>query len=1038
MATTTTTKKPSKLNRLFTNTKKTVTIISSSSSEEAARHSNNDDASLSTMNNEKQQQQQSSNDHLRELCARLQRHVEIRDRTYHLKTHRQCFVGSEAVDYLVKTELVPTRVRAVRAMNDIMTTFGTIVHVAAADHRGGGGNNDKPFIDGYHFYRFVTEEMDTDALLTTTFQRMSSAIVGGGSLPSSFEIMQEHGESSGSPSTATGGKGGGDGGDDRVLKMDKYGFLLDEKEERGSTKTGVDVTTATTTTTTTKINIHQLKAEAKKWDSLLGKASAKTNKHHPNNNNNGRHRVSHGGGNGGGGGGGEGGIRFDLNYSTNPSKVKHRTRRGLPDGMRRRAWTTITGVDLIVKSCPSMYEGLVNKAREEYDRFHRDACAMNDNNCSSLSNNDNDSVNAMGIVLETIDRDINRTYPKHYLFSSAGGLEESNNKDDDDAHEESTATESGSEVEHVIDHCVDEDDDNDEVGGDIDNVRDNANKEKIMFDESMDALITNISCGDCNGTTTQRRATLDSVRSGESEISGATSENDSVHIRATLPVEELRMGQGQSSLRRVLRAYSMYDTDVGYCQGMNFIAAMFLTFLTEEESFWLLVVVMNEEPYKLREMFGEDMAGTHEVLYIAEKLIAQFLPKLSKQLEIETIHVSMFLTSWLMTVYASTFPFDLVVRVWDSFLVEGWKVVYRVMLSLLDHASQDLKGLRFEQILNYFRDFPSKIDGKKIMMNSFKIPLKSKHIQNHVLQWRRQQAAADNSAKLKRIISGESMNSGIASVFSNGSKDNVKGYIRRQRIGGEVSIEKLSVLLNKDEGRLMRQIEIEDLSEMLLPVLKLYKFAVMLHNVLSTEECSELIDRAEEKGFKDAKKFDVQTKSVQRMCTRHELDFPDLAEELYKQITHALKGTPFEPKLKLAPPTYWSKEGIPHMVGLNEHLRLDKYKHGQFYRAHTDASFVRSNIGLGGVGDMSCMSVYIFLNQNYKGGLTTFRSDESRHLDIQPRTGSMLIFEHDILHEAQSVSKGKKYLLRTDIMYSSHSDDSKNSVVSGTTQTEQL
>lgn len=46
---------------------------------------------------------------------------------------------------------------------------------------------------------------------------------------------------------------------------------------------------------------------------------------------------------------------------------------------------------------------------------------------------------------------------------------------------------------------------------------------------------------------------------------------------------------GQAALRRVLRAYSVYDRDVGYCQGMNFIAGMFLTFMTEEESFWLLV-----------------------------------------------------------------------------------------------------------------------------------------------------------------------------------------------------------------------------------------------------------------------------------------------------------------------------------------------------------------------------------------------------------------------------------------------------------------
>ena len=49
--------------------------------------------------------------------------------------------------------------------------------------------------------------------------------------------------------------------------------------------------------------------------------------------------------------------------------------------------------------------------------------------------------------------------------------------------------------------------------------------------------------------------------------------------------EALGIGEGQGALRRVLRAYSLYDTEVGYCQGMNFIAAMFLTFLSEEEAF---------------------------------------------------------------------------------------------------------------------------------------------------------------------------------------------------------------------------------------------------------------------------------------------------------------------------------------------------------------------------------------------------------------------------------------------------------------------
>ena len=46
---------------------------------------------------------------------------------------------------------------------------------------------------------------------------------------------------------------------------------------------------------------------------------------------------------------------------------------------------------------------------------------------------------------------------------------------------------------------------------------------------------------------------------------------------------------GPAILRRVLRAYSFYDEEVGYCQGMNFIAAMFITYMSEEEAFWLLV-----------------------------------------------------------------------------------------------------------------------------------------------------------------------------------------------------------------------------------------------------------------------------------------------------------------------------------------------------------------------------------------------------------------------------------------------------------------
>jgi hypothetical protein len=48
-------------------------------------------------------------------------------------------------------------------------------------------------------------------------------------------------------------------------------------------------------------------------------------------------------------------------------------------------------------------------------------------------------------------------------------------------------------------------------------------------------------------------------------------------------------GYGQDSLRNVLTYYAVFDKEVGYCQGMGFIAAMFLTYMPEEDAFYTLV-----------------------------------------------------------------------------------------------------------------------------------------------------------------------------------------------------------------------------------------------------------------------------------------------------------------------------------------------------------------------------------------------------------------------------------------------------------------
>eukprot|EP00970_Alexandrium_tamarense_P001903 scaffold249_cov186-Alexandrium_tamarense.AAC.1 len=148
---------------------------------------------------------------------------------------------------------------------------------------------------------------------------------------------------------------------------------------------------------------------------------------------------------------------------------------------------------------------------------------------------------------------------------------------------------------------------------------------------------------------------------------------------------------------------------------------------------------MNEEPYEMRELFLENMAGTHKSLFVADKLIQKLLPKLAYHFKRESIHISMFATQWVMTIFASTFPFDLVARVWDSFIVEGWKVVYRITLALLDYATPELLELSIEEVFDYFREFPQKIDGQAIINASLNIPLKNKLIRKYTDEWNKVQ-----------------------------------------------------------------------------------------------------------------------------------------------------------------------------------------------------------------------------------------------------------------------------------------------------------
>ncbi len=100
------------------------------------------------------------------------------------------------------------------------------------------------------------------------------------------------------------------------------------------------------------------------------------------------------------------------------------------------------------------------------------------------------------------------------------------------------------------------------------------------------------------------------------------------------------------------------------------------------------------------------------------------------------------------------------------------------------------------------------------------------------------------------------------------------------------------------------------------------------------------------------------------------------------------------------------------VLGLNERWRFYRYDVGQTFAAHYDGAFRRAN------GEHSQVTFMIYLNDGFEGGATKF---DLRYpfgeLSIEPRAGMALLFLHHLRHEGAPVERGRKYVLRTDIMY---------------------
>uniref|UniRef100_A0A8C7CCP4 Ecotropic viral integration site 5 like n=1 Tax=Oncorhynchus kisutch TaxID=8019 RepID=A0A8C7CCP4_ONCKI len=203
-------------------------------------------------------------------------------------------------------------------------------------------------------------------------------------------------------------------------------------------------------------------------------------------------------------------------------------------------------------------------------------------------------------------------------------------------------------------------------------------------------------------------------------------------IARTYPEHEFFKGQdslGQEVLFNVMKAYSLVDREVGYCQGSAFIVGLLLMQMPEEEAFCVFVRLMQE--YRLRELFKPTMAELGLCIYQFEYLLQEQLPELNVHFRSQSFHTSMYASSWFLTLFLTFLPMPVATRIFDIFMYEGLEIIFRVGMAILQYNQTDLIQLDMEGMSQHFQKvIPHQFDScpDKLILRAYQVKYNPKRM----------------------------------------------------------------------------------------------------------------------------------------------------------------------------------------------------------------------------------------------------------------------------------------------------------------------
>uniref|UniRef100_H9GM74 Rab-GAP TBC domain-containing protein n=2 Tax=Anolis carolinensis TaxID=28377 RepID=H9GM74_ANOCA len=177
--------------------------------------------------------------------------------------------------------------------------------------------------------------------------------------------------------------------------------------------------------------------------------------------------------------------------------------------------------------------------------------------------------------------------------------------------------------------------------------------------------------------------------------------------------------EGIQKLRNVLLAFSWRNPDIGYCQGLNRLAAIALLYLEQEDAFWCLVTIV--EVFMPRDYYTKTLLGSQVDQRVFKDLMGEKLPRLAAHFELHRVDYTLITFNWFLVVFVDSVVSDILFRIWDAFLYEGPKVIFRYALALFKYKEEEILKLQDSMsIFKYLRYFTHTVlDARKLLGIAF-------------------------------------------------------------------------------------------------------------------------------------------------------------------------------------------------------------------------------------------------------------------------------------------------------------------------------